>query len=252
MRFPYLLAALLAAASATAMPARPLVAIIDSGIARTPELRTVLAGEHDMAASPARPPYQPRYDHGTMVATILTREAKGAVDIMSFRIDDPAGCPPKLNPPCQSSAEPVARAIREATRLGVDAINVSLTLQDDQAIVDAVRDAADHGILIVLAAGNEGRDRPANRRMAAAAAAHAVIVGAVDAKGQPWAGSNRPEPAPSVGYEYVWRLGVDVPTKSASGAPVVGTGTSFAAPIETARRLTAAAPIVASVAVAAP
>ena len=61
----------------------------------------------------------------------------------------------------------------------------------------------------------------------------------LDAQGQPWKGTNRPE-ASEAGYRYVWQLGVEVPTELADGSQVVATGTSFAAPIETARLLVAA------------
>jgi hypothetical protein len=63
-----------------------------------------------------------------------------------------------------------------------------------------------------------------------------VLVGATDGEGRPWAGTNRPD---ADDYLYVWRPGVDVPTVSAAGQEVFGTGTSFAAPIETARRVLA-------------
>lgn len=243
MRF-ILYAALIAASSAGAAQPRPLVAIVDSGVARTAHLQDVLVAEYDMASTPARPAFQPRHDHGTMVATILTRAAKGQVGIVSFRIDDPAGCPQGLSPPCQSSPAPVAEAIRKATSLGVKAINLSLTLQDDPTIVEAIRDAAAHGVTVVMAAGNDGRDRPANLDMAIAGAPHTVVVGAVDSAGQPWARSN--QPGKLQGFNYVWRLGVEVPTESAAGTPVVGTGTSFAAPLETARRLMEAATVAAA------
>ena len=232
--------AVAAVAMAGPLAAKPLVAVIDSGVARTAELGNSVVAEYDMASATGRPAFQPRYDHGTMVATIIHREAKGGIDFVSFRIDDPAGCPVGFDPPCQFSAAPVEAAIREATRLKVSAINLSLALQDHPAIVAAVRDAAAAGITVVMAAGNNGSDRPSNRAMALAGGTHAVLVGAVDAAGQPWARSNRPETANAPGYEYVWRLGVAVPTSSAGGAAVAGTGTSFAAPIETARRVMAA------------
>jgi hypothetical protein len=230
--------------------ARPVVAVIDSGVARTPELQSVLVGEYDMAAQPPRPAFAPRYDHGTMVATILNREAKGQVDIVSFRIDDPAGCPAGASPPCQPSGAPIADAIRQATSMGVTAINISLALKDDAAIVEATREAAQKGIMVILAAGNDGRGRPSNLSMARAAYPNAVIVGAVDAAGQPWTGTNRPDAERPQDYNYVWRLGVAVPTSAANGGEVVGTGTSFAAPIETAHRLTDAQTVVATTAAA--
>src|SRR5687767_6839365 len=97
------LASILVAAAPLA--ARPLVAVIDSGVARTAELGASVVAEYDMASAPGRTAFQPRYDHGTMVATVLQREAKGGVDIVSFRIDDPRGCPEGFDPPCQFSAE---------------------------------------------------------------------------------------------------------------------------------------------------
>lgn len=231
-----------ASAGLLAMPAaaRPVVAVIDSGVARTAELGASVIAEYDVgSASAPRPSFQPKFDHGTMVATIIHREARGNVDIVSFRMDDPAGCPPSFDPPCQFSAVPIAAAIRKATELGVDAINISLALQEHPVIVEAVREAAAKGVMVVMAAGNNGYDKPSNRSAALAGGTHAVLVGAVDSAGQVWARSNRPETVGAPGYEYVWRLGVMVPTSSAAGAAVAGTGTSFAAPIETAHRLMA-------------
>jgi hypothetical protein len=225
---------------------RPRVAIIDSGIARTAELGERVVAEYDMAASPARPAFKPRYDHGTMVATILDRAASRRVDIISYRIDDPAGCPASANPPCTRSVRTIVAAIRHATKLRVDAINISLGLADHPAIVDAVRDAARHGITVVIAAGNDGLDHPGNLDIARAAFPRSMLVGAIDAAGVPWTGTNRPE-AVIVGYYYAWQLGVAVPTALADGRQIAGTGTSFAAPIETARLvsppLLAAAPL---------
>jgi hypothetical protein len=248
MMFLALVALLAGAASAPYQQARPRVAVIDSGVARTAELRDLVLAEYDMAAVPARAAFVPRYDHGTMVATILARAANRRVDIVSLRIDDPAGCPAKVNPPCQPSAAPIAEAIRRATTLHVDAINLSLALADDPAITRAVHDAAAQGIPVVMAAGNDGLAHPGNLDMARAAYPSAVLVGALDASGKSWPHTNRPDAAPA-GYNYVWRLGVDVPTALANGRAVTGTGTSFAAPIETARLMTSrkAAPLPASV-----
>jgi subtilisin family serine protease len=229
-----------AVASAEQTPVHhPLVAIIDSGIARTPEIGSALVAEYDMAVKPGRPAFQPRYDHGTMVATIMLREARQPIDIVSLRVDDLQGCPEGAHPPCQRDVGPIVEAIRKATELGVTVINISLNLKDDPRIVGAVRDAAKHGIAVVLAAGNDGADRPGNLGMAKAGFPNTVLVGALDASGQPWKGTNRPE-AGDPGYRYVWQRGVEVPTELADGSQVVATGTSFAAPIETARLLAAA------------
>ena len=227
------LAAALTIAAAPEQP--PLVAVIDSGVARTAELGPALVAEYDTASAQPRAPFEPRFDHGTMVAMILLRAAAGHVRIVSMRIDDPAGCPANANPPCQPSPQPVARAIRQATALGVQAINLSLALQDDPAIVAAVHDAAAKGITVVMAAGNDGLNHPGNLSMARAGFPHAVLVGALDTGGKPWTGTNRPSDESRPGYLYAWQQGVDVPTARLTGAAVTGTGTSFAAPIETAR-----------------
>lgn len=230
-----------AASAAPERPAaakHPVVAIIDSGIARTPEIGNALIAEYDMAVKPGRPAFHPRYDHGTMVATILLREAKQPIDIVSFRIDDLKGCPEGSHPPCQRDVEPIVDAIRKATAIGVSVINISLNLKEDPRVIDAVHDAAKHGVAVVLAAGNEGLDRPGNLDLARAGFPYTVLVGALDAYGQPWKGTNRPG-ASEDGYRYVWQLGVEVPTELADGSQVVATGTSFAAPIETARLVSA-------------
>lgn len=227
--------ALFALVAGSSPVATPRVAIIDSGVADTPELRGKLIAEYDLAGS-GRAPFRPRYDHGTMVATILTRAAAGQVAIVSLRIDDPAGCRPGANPPCQPSATPIVAAIRKAIDLRVDAINISLALADDPAITSAVHDAAAAGILVVLAAGNNGLSHPGNLSMARRGYPNAVLVGALDPAGKPWAGTNRPD-ADQRDYVYVWQRGVDVPTSLADGRAATGTGTSFAAPIETARRI---------------
>lgn len=229
--------AMIGSAGADTIARRPVVAVIDSGVARTAELGARVVAEYDMAASPARVAFRPAYDHGTMVATILARAAAAPVDIVSLRVDDPAGCPPGAQAPCVRSVHTVAAAIRQATRLRVDAINLSLKLADHPAITDAVRDAARQGITVVMAAGNDGADHPNNERLARAAYPNGVLVGAVDAAGAVWTGSNRPDAATPAGYNYSWQLGVAVPTALADGRQVTGTGTSFAAPIETARRI---------------
>lgn len=231
-------AAAVAAATFVGSPAlaadRPLVAVIDGGVARTAELEGVLVEELDFAADPARPPFTPTHDHGTLVATVLHRAAGGAVDIMSLRIDDPAGCPEGANAPCQRDPLPIATAIHAAIDLGADAINISLNMPDDPAIIAAVHRAAASGMKVVLAAGNDGADSPGNRKAAVAGYPGAVLVGALDWTGEAWAGSNQPDAEAGRSYKYVWRPGVAVDTIRADGTPGRASGTSIAAPIETA------------------
>jgi hypothetical protein len=67
-----------------------------------------------------------------------------------------------------------------------------------------------------------------------------VLVGAIDSAGQVWEKTNRPAQR-AFPYHYSWQLGVAVPTALADGQAARATGTSFAAPIETAHRLNRAA-----------
>ncbi|MBO0749926.1 MAG: S8/S53 family peptidase, partial [Porphyrobacter sp.] len=102
-----------------------------------------------------------------------------------------------------------------------------------------VKAATKRGIAVVLAAGNDWLDRPGNLSLARAGFPNTVLVGALDAYGQPWKGTNRPQVG-DPGYRYVWQRGVEVPTELANGSQVVATGTSFAAPIEAAQLVNAA------------
>jgi subtilisin family serine protease len=239
MRLFSFLIALLLLSPPPAQAGTRFVAIIDSGVAATSHLRPLLVAEYDFGGPAARPPFRPRYDHGTMVATILSNEMREQVRIVSMRIDDPAGCPPHKDPPCQPVARRLAAAIRMAIALRVDAINISLALADDDEIVAAIGEAARQGIIVVMAAGNDGLSHPGNLRMARVGYPKAVLVGALDATGKPWPMSNRPGADTVRDYSYVWRLGVGIPTSLADGRLAQGTGTSFAAPIETARQLLA-------------
>lgn len=213
---------------------RPVVAVIDSGVARTAELQDVLVAEYDLAADPARPAFEPRFDHGTYVATVLHRAAKGGVDIVSLRIDDPADCPDGVDPPCQPAAAPIVAAIDKAVELGADAINMSLNLKRDASIDAAVRAAAAAGVPVVMAAGNQGAAQPANLSAAIAGHPATILVGALDRFGEPWERSNKPDSRSGADYTFAWRPGVEIETAGADGTSVHASGTSLAAPMETA------------------
>jgi hypothetical protein len=165
---------------------------------------------------------------------VLHRAAKGGVDMVSLRIDDPAECPVGLNPPCQPNAQPIVAAIDKAVSLGVDAINISLALKSDPAIEQAIGRAARSGVRVVLAAGNNGADHPGNLAMAIAGYPNTVLVGALDPFGEPWAKSNRPDVRSGTDYNFDWRPGVDIATTNADGSAARASGTSIAAPMETA------------------
>ena len=233
--------------STSAAIARPLVAVIDSGIAVTAELRPHLVGEVDAAARPARAMLVPRFDHGTKVATILSRAAGGQADILSIRVDAPVGCPAGVNPPCQSNRDVIAWAIYAAVARRADVINISMALMDAPVISRAISFAAWHGTQVVIASGNDGRLVPNNVSHARAGYPNAVLVGALESDGSMWRKSNRPATSTPAGYSFTWRWGASVPTALMDGTPTVASGTSLAAPIEAgirARRRAAARPAV--------
>ncbi len=220
--------------------ARPLVAVIDSGIARTDELRPYLIGEIDVASPRPRPAFQPRFDHGTMIATVLQRTAGGKAAILSLRVDEPAGCPSGRNPPCQRNPGVVAWAIYQAVAHRADVINISMALPDAPVISRAIAFAAWHGTQVVLASGNDARHVPGNLGHARAGYPNAVLVGALNRDGTPWPKTNRPATDATDGYIFTWRWGADMPTVGLNG-PKTASGTSLAAPIEAGLRLRAKA-----------
>ena len=157
------------------------VAVIDSGIdSQHPDLRDNLwinSGEIpdngidddengcpddvygcDFVEGPGNSGRDPR-GHGSHVAGIIGAVGDNAIGVvgvaprvrlMDLRVLDWRG---------RGQAHVLARAIGFATEQGADIINLSLSsASHSQALEDAIQDAADAGVLVVAAAGNDGRD----------------------------------------------------------------------------------------------
>ena len=172
-----LLLVVLAAAPASA--ARPVVAVIDTGVDdQHPALRGLLwrnpeeiprnrrdddlngfvddINGADWVGHDGRP--YDRQDHGTHVAGIIARRpmvgrrrgAPTGARIMALRVADRDGI---------GTTEDLAAAIIYATSRGADIINLSVGYYQPSALLaDALLEAEARGVLVVVAAGNRGED----------------------------------------------------------------------------------------------
>lgn len=171
--------------------------------------------------------------HGTMVAGLVAAEADngegivgtapGAV-LLPVRVLDAEGV---------GTAARVAAGIRWAVDHDATVVNVSLEasgnegtgLLDAPSVQAAAREAADAGINVVIAAGNQARDERQDLP--------AIVVGAHDRRGLPLATSGSGDRvlfAPGVDMVSTWCRG-EVVCSDGAAAYGVGTGTSFAAPV---------------------
>jgi subtilisin family serine protease len=87
--------------------------------------------------------------HGTFVASIVAIAAPGA-SILPYRVlDDDGG----------GTAYDLALALADAIQRRVDVINLSLVYRERSTVVDLLLErAAEHGIVVVTSAGNDGLD----------------------------------------------------------------------------------------------
>lgn len=231
------LVAFLFAAPVTAKPIGPAhpikIAVIDSGIAKTPLLAPLVVAEYDMAGVfENRPAFQPAHDHGTEVATVIAREARAPIQIYSLRIDTPGECTDRSSG-CSFLDTNMIAAIDKAVDLGVDVINLSTGGSPTPEMQAAIRRASAHGIKIAIAAGNQ-RGEPPYKALARAGGKNVWLVGAMDGNDRPASFSARPRDPDTADYQFAWRLGLRVKTQNMEGKWVSVSGTSLATPILTA------------------
>lgn len=190
------------------------IAIIDTGIdLNHPDLKAHLVPGYDFVDNDSIP--QDEEGHGTAVAQdaaaiinngIGTAGVAGEANIMPLR---------------ESTINQVGQALVWATDHGADVINLSLWGPKTNLLVDGIRYAYSHGVVIVAAVGNEGMNRTSPRFPADFD--EVIAVGGTDKFDNRfwWAnvGSHIDVVAPAVSISSL--LG---------GAYVEGDGTSTAAP----------------------
>jgi subtilisin family serine protease len=130
-----------------------------------------------------------------------------------------------------AAPEELAAAIMECVEAGARVLNLSLALMQSSAkaqlaVLQALDLAARHGVIVVAAAGNQGRVG------ATPITGHAWVipVAACDLRGQPLAESNLGH---SIGRRGLRAPGEQITSLGAGGPPLTLGGTSAAAPFVT-------------------
>lgn len=202
------------------------VAVIDSGVdGAHPDLAGQLVAGRDFV-EPGSPPDDPN-GHGTLVAGVIAALAGNGTGgagvapntrIMPIRVLDAEGT---------GRPEDVADGIRWAADNGAHIINMSLTEAPGAVdlglitseVEQAIREADERGVLVVGAAGNEGRQDTPYR-----SSTPVLVAGASDRSDRRWAFSN-------VDQRTLFAPGVEIVSTWRDGGYAQADGTSFSAPI---------------------
>lgn len=207
------------------------VAVVDTGVDRThPDLQGRMTGGVDLVDR-GTPPDDPN-GHGTLVAGVVAASAGNGIGgagasphatIMPVRVLDADGSGRSGN---------VAEGIRWAARNGAHVINLSLAeapglVRDTQQVIgrdveEAIAEADARGVLVVAAAGNEGRSSTPYD-----ASVPALVVGASDRGDGVWMHSNRD-------HRTLFAPGVHIVSTYRQHGYARADGTSFATPIVSA------------------
>ena len=198
------------------------VAVLDTGITEVGALTGRVDGNYDLY-DPEDPREEMRSSHGTMVANIIAERTGPNVRFIGMRVDKNR-CRGDI---CEVDERAIRRALRMAIDMDVDVIQASLSGRMHSETRDLFIEAANKGIAVVLAAGNQG-GVALGGMILKEADANVYIVSSLDAEGRPSEFSARMYGR--LRERMVWRVGEDVPTIDRDGQPTLATGTSFAAP----------------------
>ncbi len=207
-------------AAATPVPqSRSFIGMIDGGVAAHPSLRNAGIEQRGFAAQGARPS-----GHGTAVASLMVGSDgpfRGAALGSSLLVADVYG-----GDPTAGSAVTIARAFGWLTSRGVRVINVSLVGPANPVLARAVAAARVRGVLVVAAVGNDG---PAAPPSYPASYSGVIAVTAVDAQGRAL-----PEASKALHLDFA-APGADMAAALPGSRYATVRGTSFAAPLVSAR-----------------
>jgi hypothetical protein len=214
------------------------IAVVDTGInASLPDFAgKVDPASRDIAGSRGITDTE---GHGTATAATAAAARNGSgvmgvafdATIISYNTADPNDCTDKDG--CNHSSSNIATAIDFARQNGARVINVSLGGDESSFSVNqAVVRAAQAGIVVVMSAGNNGKEAtgssPENFALGAAKAGNVIIAGAMDSSRNLADFSNR---AGNGASTYLTALGVKVVAPDETGALFYWSGTSFSAPV---------------------
>ncbi|WP_298334709.1 S8 family peptidase [uncultured Erythrobacter sp.] len=177
-----------------------IIAIVDTGIdIDSPEFEGRIHPDSQDVTGSARP-VDPEDDHGTNVALVAAggRDDIGVLGIafdaqvLALRADRPGSCgedtPQDSTLGCVFADSDIARGIDVAVAAGAAVVNLSLGgSAASPELQDAVRRAADAGLVIVAAAGNDGlgpnETDEFTRTLLEAGGDSVIVVGSVDDNG---------------------------------------------------------------------
>ncbi len=182
--------------------------------------------------------------HGTAVAFTIAGRRNGAgthgvafdTQLVVLRADAPGSCatekPGDEDSGCSFNDNAIATALNTARTAGVRAVNISLGgSAPNTNLSNAMAQATAAGVILVIAAGNDGDPNPDPLALPAANAAvsHGLIIiaGSVDANGIISSFSNR---AGSAKNFFLAAVGEDVRAPDQNNVPFLWSGTSFSAP----------------------
>ncbi|WP_294236133.1 S8 family peptidase [uncultured Sphingomonas sp.] len=184
--------------------------------------------------------------HGTAVAFTAAggrggTQAQGVAfdaTLVVLRADEPGSCTSSsgssgLGGACSYSSDAIARGLDVARTAGARVVNISLGSNDTPpaALLAAIGRATAAGMVIVIAAGNDGESNPTLLAQIAnndsVARGQVIIAGSIGTSGTISSFSNR---AGQSATHYLTALGEQVEAPNATGTRYLWSGTSFAAP----------------------
>jgi hypothetical protein len=194
-----------------------MVAVIDTAIEDAhPELAGAIAGMFDAVGGGPSPP-EP---HGTQIAGIVAAHAelKGvapAAKLLSVRAFRSGKKTPAL-----STSFQLLKGINWAFDAGAKVMNMSFTGPLDPLLERIIKAAADKGVIVIAAAGNNG---PKGAPVYPAAYPQVIAVTATDDKDKLYSKANRGD------YISIAAPGVDIIAPALKGSYALSSGTSMAA-----------------------
>lgn len=205
------------------MPHPAAIGMIDGGVSAHPALRNAMIEQRGFAARGAR-----ASGHGTAVASLMVGSDgrfQGAAQGASLLVADVYG-----GDPAEGSALAIARALGWLTSRGVRVINISLVGPANPLLERAIVAAARQGVLIVAAVGNDGPAAPP--------AYPASYPGVIAVTGVDNHDRALPEAGKALHLDYA-APGADMAAALPGSGYATVRGTSFAAPLVTARLIAA-------------